>query len=95
MPLDLRHVHKFATVVGQSQPQLVDEHHYVRLKGEGADYPLYIQNGQVWAELGPAIPEDEWPDWLHAEIRKCSPMALAVAGWTGPMNYQEPTKARR
>lgn len=90
MAIALNKVQDFATIPGQSQPQLVTEHHYLRLKGEGADYPLYIQHGQVLAEAGEALDVDEIPEWFWTELEKCSPEALAAVGWQAP----EPPKRR-
>jgi hypothetical protein len=95
MPLNLNHVHQFAAVLGQSQPQIVAEHHYVRLKGEGAEFPLYIQGGQVYAESGEALEADDLPDWFWAELRKCKPESLAVAGWHAPIEPDGTPASRR
>jgi hypothetical protein len=96
MPLNMRRVHEFATVAGQAQPQVVAEHHYIRLKGEGAEYPLYVQAGLVYAETGEALEADDLPDWFWAEIRKCSPASLAAVGWHAPATEDGiPAKGRR
>jgi hypothetical protein len=91
MALALGKVHVFATIEGIPQPQIVEEHHYIRLRGDGAEYPLYIQGGRVFAENGPEVAADELPEWFDVELAKCSPQALAAVGWgTG-----EPGTTRR
>jgi hypothetical protein len=87
MPVNL-HVHEFAQIRGNPQPMVVKETHYMRLKGEGAEFPLYLQNGQVWSDNDGPIALEDWPDWLLAEIERCSPAALAAVGWTRPQGVE-------
>jgi hypothetical protein len=89
MPVNL-HVHEFAQIRGNPQPMVVKETHYMRLKGEGAEFPLYLQNGQVWSDNEGPIPLQDWPDWLMAEIERCSSAALAAVGWARPQGVEPP-----
>jgi hypothetical protein len=89
MPVNL-HVHEFAQIRGNPQPMVVKETHYMRLKGEGAEFPLYLQNGQVWSENEGPIPLQDWPAWLMAEIERCSSAALAAVGWARPQGVEPP-----
>jgi hypothetical protein len=89
MPVNL-HVHEFAQIRGNPQPMVVKETHYMRLKGEGAEFPLYLQNGQVWSENEGPIPLQDWPEWLLPEIERCSSAALAAVGWARPQGVAPP-----
>lgn len=81
MPFSLNQVHVFAAVEGQAQPKLVAEHHYIRLKGSGAEYPLYIQEGQVYGEGGDLFAPEDLPKWFWREVKKCSLESLVQVGW--------------
>ena len=81
MAANLTQVYEFAVVPGSPMRQLVREHHYLRLKGETAESPLYVQAGQIHSENGPALSPDEIPSWVWTELEKCSPEALAAVGW--------------
>jgi hypothetical protein len=90
MPVNFQ-VQEFAMTPSSPLRQLVREHHYLRVTGEGES--LYIQHGQVVSETGPALDEDEWPEWFLPAVLLCSREALEAVEWPGP--YPEPLPAAR
>jgi hypothetical protein len=84
--VNLKRVHVFGQVRlrnGQEELRLVESHPYLRLLGDSAPYPLYIQDGEVWDEQGERVPEP--PEWFWGELALVTPEALAEAGWTRPV----------
>lgn len=60
--------------------RLIEQHPALRLHGEGAEYPVFVQDGEVWAESGERM--SPLPPWFWDEVRKCAPRALEAVGWT-------------
>ena len=94
MPINLR-AHEFAISPGLARPQLVATHFYMRVQGEGAEAPLFIQEGRVYAGAGEAYEVDDLPDWFWTEVQKCSAAALLAVGWQGPVRDPNEVMARR
>lgn len=76
MGLDLE-VHKVArdaegsSYIAASKP-------YIRLMSSESNYPLYVQNGEVYAESGVALLKP--PAWFFIELSKCTPSMLKAVG---------------
>lgn len=66
----------------KEQWQLTKVQPCLRLRGEGAVSPLFVQEGVIYAEGGEVIAEP--PDWFWEEARKCTPQARAEVGLVLP-----------
>lgn len=53
---------------------------YVRIRGEGADGPLFIQGGYFYTEGGQHIKQADLPDWVDDEVAKMTPAAKRECG---------------
>jgi hypothetical protein len=86
MSVNLR-VHEMAVVedpfgINPPKPVLIAEHHYIRLfnKALGAEFPMFVQHGQVLGEAGEAWALEDVPMWFWRELanpKSCSLQALA------------------
>jgi hypothetical protein len=73
-------VQEYAAQRRAGQPVVIAVHNYLRIGIQG-DTPLYIQEGRIEADAGPAILPDDAPDWFWQEIinpEHCSVQALAA-----------------
>lgn len=73
-------VQEYAAQRRSGQPVVIAVHNYLRI-GITGDTPLYIQEGRIEADAGPAILPDDAPDWFWQEIinpQHCSLQALAA-----------------
>src|SRR5262245_46802774 len=84
MAFTLNTVTEFGTEPGSLVPRLIRTNFYLRLRGEDAEAPLFLQGGGVYGESGAEIPEDERPAWLAVEMAKCTPEALRAVGFEPP-----------
>jgi hypothetical protein len=53
---------------------------YTRIRGEGADGPLFIQGGYFYTEGGQHIKAADLPDWVEDEVAKLTPAAKRECG---------------
>lgn len=85
MGLDLKRITVYARNVdprtGEQEQRLVEYHPALRLRGEGATFPVWIQDGMVWGEGGSALKEADYPAWLAEELAHCAPAALEAVGY--------------
>lgn len=63
--------------------RLTGTHHYVRVVNEGQP-PLYIQDGVIYPEDGPAIDVEDAPAWFWEQVSLLTPSALAAVGFEVP-----------
>jgi hypothetical protein len=73
-------VQEYAAQRRAGQPVVIAVHNYLRI-GIAGETPLYIQEGRIEADAGPAILPDDAPDWFWQEIanpQHCSLQALAA-----------------
>jgi len=95
MAFSLRHVKVVQSALsqrtGQREDRVVEEHPAVMLlSGKGA-FPVWLQDGQAWAENGQ--PLETLPSWFDEELAKCSPEILATVGWVAPSVPPAPVAA--
>lgn len=88
--LDLNGVHVFRKVPNAQHYALAEVHPAIRVTQ--GDNSLYIQDGSVFTPGGVLVPAAELPSWFHDEVKKCTPKALADAGYAAPA---APLKSRR
>ncbi|PWT71728.1 MAG: hypothetical protein C5B59_17265 [Bacteroidetes bacterium] len=82
--LNLRGVHAYEKVPGAAgMVRLTGTHHYVRVVNEGCP-PLYIQDGVIYPEDGPAIDVEDAPDWFWQQVSLLTAEALAAVGFSIP-----------
>lgn len=74
--LNLRGVHVYEKIPGQSTFRLKETHPAMRLSRDMQ--VLYIQDGTVFAEGGEEV--KELPAWFNEEVQKASPTALREVG---------------
>lgn len=77
MSLNLRGVHVFQKIPGQSEYRLKETHPAMRI-AQGMDV-LYIQDGQVYDAGGGLV--EKYPEWFLSEIQKTNPVALREVGF--------------
>ncbi len=68
------------TRTGQREDRIVEEHPAVMLLSGKGSFPVWLQDGQAWAENGQLL--ETLPPWFEEELGKCSPAVLASVGWT-------------
>lgn len=96
MPLTFDKVHRYTRIPGTLEMRLVETRPYVRLR-RGYDPPLFVQEGVLYDEGGTVV--DPWPQWVHEDIDKLSPVVraevgLTLPGQTVPSPSSEPAPAR-
>jgi len=86
MPLDLRHITVYEQITdprtGDIDNVRTGYHPILRLRGDHAAFPVFLQDGHIYAEGGGVLHEP--PEWFEAELAKCRPEALAACGFPIP-----------
>lgn len=75
---NLQGVHVFERDPGSQNYRLSKIYPAMRLSQSGQS--IYIQHGRYWSPGGDPIRSKDLPDWVAAELKKCSPAALADVG---------------
>ena len=92
MALDLRHVTVYEARTdarsGEIVQTLVSARYAMRLRGGTASFPVFLQDGHIYAEGGEVLRDP--PGWVAEEMAKCRPEALQACGFGPPLDRTAP-----
>lgn len=80
MAFSLTNIHEYYTDRESGERRLRHANFVLRLYGQGAHYPIFIQHGECYTEAGDVV--EEPPAWFWAEVGKQSPDALRAVEFT-------------